>query len=81
MTISKDPYVAADKAHCIVVCTEWDEFKVICFFYARFVFMRMLKCTFAQCWKALFLFPFSMVIASAGFFAGFVLLPMDNGGF
>lgn len=34
VTICKDPYVAADKAHCIVVCTEWDEFKVIYFFYA-----------------------------------------------
>lgn len=28
VTIFKDPYAAADKAHCIVVCTEWDEFKV-----------------------------------------------------
>lgn len=27
VTICKDPYVAADKAHCVVVCTEWDEFK------------------------------------------------------
>lgn len=27
VTIFKDPYEAADKAHCIVICTEWDEFK------------------------------------------------------
>ena len=28
VTISTDPYEAAKNAHAIVICTEWDEFKV-----------------------------------------------------
>lgn len=28
VTISHDPYEATSGAHAIVVCTEWDEFKV-----------------------------------------------------
>ena len=28
VTISTDPYEAARNAHAIVICTEWDEFKV-----------------------------------------------------
>lgn len=27
LEISDDPYLAAEGAHCLVVCTEWDEFK------------------------------------------------------
>ena len=29
VTLTNDPYEAAENAHAIVVCTEWDEFKVI----------------------------------------------------
>lgn len=28
VTISKDPYEACDGAHALVICTEWDMFKV-----------------------------------------------------
>ena len=28
VTISHDPYTATSDSHAIVVCTEWDEFKV-----------------------------------------------------
>lgn len=28
VTISKDPYEACDGAHAVVICTEWDMFKV-----------------------------------------------------
>ena len=28
VTITTDPYEAAKGAHAIVICTEWDEFKV-----------------------------------------------------
>ena len=28
VTLTKDPYEAARSAHAIVICTEWDEFKV-----------------------------------------------------
>ena len=27
LEIAPDPYEAADRAHCVVVCTEWEEFK------------------------------------------------------
>lgn len=29
VSIEKDPYKAVENAHAVVVCTEWDEFKVI----------------------------------------------------
>ena len=28
ITIADDPYKAVESAHALVVCTEWDEFKV-----------------------------------------------------
>ena len=28
ITIATDPYKAVEGAHALVVCTEWDEFKV-----------------------------------------------------
>ena len=28
ITIANDPYKAVESAHALVVCTEWDEFKV-----------------------------------------------------
>lgn len=43
VTICTDPYEAANKAHAVVVCTEWDEFKN--YDYKR-VFDNMLKPAF-----------------------------------
>lgn len=28
ITIANDPYKAVESAHALVICTEWDEFKV-----------------------------------------------------
>ena len=28
ITIENDPYKAVEAAHALVICTEWDEFKV-----------------------------------------------------
>ena len=33
VTICRDPYQAAEQAHAIVLCTEWDEFKVLLHYY------------------------------------------------
>ena len=30
MKVEKDAYTALENAHALVVCTEWDEFKVRC---------------------------------------------------
>lgn len=35
ITICHDPYLAADKAHAIVICTEWDDFLVSTQIYGR----------------------------------------------
>ena len=29
VTISHDPYTATADSHAIIICTEWDEFKVL----------------------------------------------------
>ena len=42
--IEKDAYSALENAHALVVCTEWDEFKVRCFpyhFHQRFTFQML----------------------------------------
>ena len=31
VTISHDPYTATADSHAIVICTEWDEFKVLAY--------------------------------------------------
>ena len=33
ITIANDPYKAVESAHALVVCTEWDEFKVWIVFF------------------------------------------------
>ena len=33
VSICNDPYQAADQAHAVVVCTEWDEFKVCLYLF------------------------------------------------
>jgi UDPglucose 6-dehydrogenase len=43
ITICTDPYEAADKAHAVVICTEWDEF--ITYDYKR-IYNQMLKPAF-----------------------------------
>ena len=35
ITIADDPYKAVKDAHALVVCTEWDEFKVCVFLFSR----------------------------------------------
>lgn len=34
ITIADDPYKAVKDAHALVVCTEWDEFKVCVFLFS-----------------------------------------------
>ena len=45
ITIADDPYKAVKDAHALVVCTEWDEFKVCVFLFSRF-FITSLKLYF-----------------------------------
>ena len=36
ITIANDPYKAVENAHALVICTEWDEFKVCFVFLFKF---------------------------------------------
>ena len=52
ITIANDPYKAVENAHALVICTEWDEFKV-CFVFL-FKFSLFLTCQLCQELKIIF---------------------------
>lgn len=40
VTVTSDPYEACQSAHALVICTEWDMFKVPVTFYYYFYFFK-----------------------------------------
>lgn len=40
VTVTSDPYEACQSAHALVICTEWDMFKVPVTFYYYFYFLN-----------------------------------------
>lgn len=45
--VQSDPYSAVERAHAIVVCTEWDDFQVTLFFWTTFP-TKFSPCRFAD---------------------------------